>query len=95
MENNSLLTFIMRKSGETGNDTPKTHCTDPTSNNHCIKVSESDLKITFYINGAFYFFRTRRPTDDELHSCEKIFINPNLQYCNPYCTSYGLNERSM
>ena len=33
-EDNLLPPFIMRESGATVNDTPKIHCTDPTSNDH-------------------------------------------------------------
>ena len=45
--------------------------------------------------GKFTVDMQGRPTDDELQSCEKIFITPNRQHWNPYCTLYELNERSM
>ena len=95
MEDNLIPPFIMREIGGTLNDTPKIHCTDPTSKDHCIKFSDSELKIPLHINSTFFFFNKRRPTSDELQSCEKIFITPDLQHWNPCCTSYELNERSM
>ena len=91
MDDNLLPPFIMLESGATVNDTPTIHCTDPTSNDHCINFSNSDLKIPLHINSIFYFFHTRRPTADELQSYEKIFITPDRQHWNPYFTSYELN----
>ena len=85
----------MRESGATVNDTPKIHCTDSTSKDHCIKFSGGELKIPLNIKVTFSFFHTSRPTDDELQSCDNIFITPDRQHCNPYCTSYELNERYM
>ena len=84
----------MSESGATVNDTPHIHCTDPNSKDQCITFSNSELKIPFRINGTFSFFRTRRPTADELQSCENIFITTDSHW-NPYCTSYELNDISM
>ena len=85
----------MRESGATVNYTLKIHCNYPTSNDHCITFSESELNISLLINGTFSFFHTRKPTDDEIHLCEKISITPNRQHWNTYYTLYELNERSM
>ena len=63
--------------------------------NHCITFSDSELKTPLHINSKFEFFHTRRPTYDELRSCEKIFITTERQNWNPYCTLYELRERSM
>ena len=95
MEDDSLPPFIMRESGATVNDTPKIHCTDSTSKYHCTTFAESELKIPFHINGTFYLFHIRRPNSDELQSCDKIFITPECQHWNPYCTSYDINDRYM
>ena len=95
MEDKSLPPFIIRESGSTVNDTPNIHCTYPTSIDHCITFSDSDLKIPLRIKGTFPFFHTRISTADELQSCEKIFITPYHQHWNPYCTLYDLNETSM
>ena len=95
MEDNLLPLFIMRESGASVNDTPKIHCTDPISNDDCITSSKSELKIPLHINDKFYFFHTRKPTAKELHSCENIFITPDCQHWNPYCTLYEINEKSM
>ena len=95
MEDNLLPPFIIREIGATVNDTPKIHCTDPTSKEHCIIISDSELKILLHINGKFSFFHKRRPTADELQSYEKIFITLDRQDWDPYCTSYELNDRSV
>ena len=91
MEDNLIPPFIMHESGDTVNDTPKIHCTNPTSNDHSIIFSDSELKIPLHINGKFSFFHISMPTDDELQSCEKIFITPDRHNYNPCCTSYELN----
>ena len=91
MEYKLLPPLIMHESGATVNDTPNIHCTDPNLNDHCINFSESELKIPLYINGKIYFFYKRRPTSDKLQLCEKIYITPDRQNWNPYCTSYELN----
>ena len=88
IEDNLLPPFIMCERGAAVHDSLKIHCTDTTSNDHCITLSYSDLKIPFHINGTFSFFHTRRPTADELHSCEKILITPDRQHWNTYCKSY-------
>ena len=95
MEDNLLPPFIMRESGSTVNDTPKIHCTDPPSNDHCITFADRDLKIPLHINGKSYFFHTRRRTADALQSFENIFITTKRQHWNPYCTSYDINEISL
>ena len=60
-----------------------------------ISFEDSELTIPLQLNGTFSFFHTRKPTEDELLSCEKIFITPDNDHWNPYCTSFGLNEQSM
>ena len=66
-EHKLLLPFIMREKGAAVNATTKIHCTDPTSKDHWIKFSDSEMKMPLHINGIFYFFHTRRPTYDDLH----------------------------
>ena len=95
MEDNLIPLFIMQASRATVNNTPKIHCTDPTSNDHYKFFDKSELNIPLHINGTFYFFPTRRPTDNEPYLCEKIFNNPDCKHWNTYCTSYELNERSI
>ena len=92
MEYNLLPPFIMREIGSTVNDTPKIHCTDITSKDHCITFSKIDMKIPLHINSTFYIFHKMRPTADEIQSCEKILIPSNHQHCNTYCILYELNE---
>ena len=75
MEDNLLPTFSMRESGATVNDTPKIHCTDSTSKDHCIKFSGGQLKIPLNIKVTFSFFHTSRRNYDELRSCDKIYVH--------------------
>ena len=95
MKHNLLPPFIMRESSATVNDVPKIHCVDPTSDDHCITFPDSELRIPLHLNGTFSYFHSRKPTQSELEESDKIFITPDRQSWNPYCTSYQLNERSM
>lgn len=95
MHENLLPPFILRESGATVNDTAKIHCNDPDTDDHCISFQDSELKIPLQLNGTFSFFHTRKPTENELSSCDKIFITPDTDHWNPYCTSFALNEQSM
>ena len=95
MYDNLIPPFILRESGAMVNDIAKIHCPEPTNNDHCITFEDSDLKIPLHLNGTFSYFHTRKPTQDELQSCDKLFITPDKQHWNPYCTSYALNEHSM
>ena len=95
MRDNLIPPFIVRESGATVNDTAKIHCEDPSPDHHCIIFADSDLRIPLNLNGTFSFFHTRMPTQEELQDCEKIFITPDNETWNPYCTSFELNERSM
>lgn len=95
MHDNLIPPFILRESGALVNDTPKIHCADPTSDDHCISFSDSTLRIPLRLNGTFSYFHTRKPTEEDLQTCDKIFITPDRQHWNPYCTSYEKNERSM
>ena len=95
MYNNLVPPFILRESGATVNDTAKIHCKDPTNNDHCITFEDCDLRIPLQLSGTFSYFHTRKPTQDELQTCDKVFITPDRQHWNPYCTSFALNEHSM
>ena len=95
MEHNLIPPFIMRAGGATVNDTAKTHCNDPTVDNHCIIFKNADLKIPLQLSGTFSYFHTRLPTIKELHHCDKVFITPDASDWNPNCTSFELNERTI
>ncbi len=95
LENNLLPPFILRQAGLQVNDTAKIHCADPTVDDHCITFPGNDLCIPLHLDGIFSFFHTCKPEDDELQSCDKMFITPDENHWNPYCTSFSLNEASM
>lgn len=85
----------MRKGGVIVNDKAKIHCDNSTIDDHCIKFYNSDLSIPLKLNGTFSFIHSRKPTDEELQSCNKVFITPDSPCWNPYCKSFSLNEESM
>ena len=95
MDHNLIPHFIMRADGVIVNDVPKIHCEDPVVDDHCVSFDHSDLRIPLQLNGVFSYFRTRVPTEREIHECEKVFLTPDSSVWNPYCQSYERNERSM
>ena len=95
LENNLIPPFIMREGGAVVNDIAKIHCEDPSSDEPCISFPSSDPRIPLRLHGTFSFFHSRKPTDDEIQSCDKIFITPDSSHWNPYCQSFSLNEESM
>ena len=95
LNDNLIPPFIMRQGGAIVNEKAKIHCQDPTVDDHCISFSNSELRIPLRLNGTFSFFHTRKPTDDELQSSDKIFITPDCTEWNPYCESFSLNEESI
>ena len=85
----------MQESGASVNYVENIHCSYPTVDDHCISFASSDLQIPLNLNITFSYFHSRRPTQYELSSCDKIFITPDSQQCNPYCTAFESNEGYM
>ena len=53
MNHNLLPPFILRQRGITVNDTAKIHCSDPSTDDHCIIFPENELRIPLKLNGIF------------------------------------------
>ena len=85
----------MRESGANVNDVAKIHFPYPSVDDHCISFYSSDLQIPLNLIGNFSYFHSRRTTQDELSSCDKIFLTLYAQQWSPYCTSFELNKRYM
>ena len=51
--------------------------------------------IPLQLKGIFSYFHSRKPTEEEVESVDKIFLTPDQTSWNPYCTSFAENERSM
>ena len=69
MHNNLIPPFIMREGGIIVSERPKIHSDDPSNDDHCIRFRGHDLSIPF-----FSFFHSRMPTEEELQTCDKLFI---------------------
>ena len=74
MHVNILPPFIVHKAGIHLNDCTKYQSPDQTINTHSAYSKEADLKIHFGLHNNFTYFRTRKPTDSELATCDNIFI---------------------
>jgi hypothetical protein len=95
MESNLIPPFIMRMGGVVVNNTPKIHCIEPSTEDHCLSFKDSELRIPMQIMGMFLFFHCRMPVADKLESCDKIFLTPDSTDWNPHCESFAKNEESM
>ena len=95
MDHNLLPPFILREAGVQCNDVPKIHVNTPTVDDHSIFFPESELRIPLQLWGIFSFFHTRKPTHDEIESCDKIIITPDSVHWDPYAEHYATNEEAM
>ena len=95
MENNLIPPFILREAGIEVQDVPKIHVDNPSASDHCIKFDDFDLKIPLQLWGIFSFFHTRKPTEDEISTCDKIFLTPDSENWDPYSDHFAQNEESM
>ena len=77
MSHNLLPPFILREAGIKCDDVPKIHCKNPSIENHSISFPDSELRIPLMLNGIFSYFYTRKPTNEEIMSCDKIIITPD------------------
>ena len=92
---NIIPPFIMREGGITVDECPKYQAQAPSVSHHSMHSKESNLRIHFDLNGNFSLFKTRDPSDEELGSCDKIFITPSSASWNPYSEYFPRNEQTM
>ena len=95
LEINLLPPFIVREAGIHIDECPKSQISNPTVDNHSICLPSNDLRILFKLMNTFSYFDSRKPTEDELASCDKIFIPPDSPAWNPCSTHFSLNENVM
>ena len=95
MNHNLLPPFILRQGGIIVNDTAKIHCSDPSTDDHCILFPHSDLRIPLKLNGIFSYFNSRKPLPSEVHEKDNMFINPDVAEWNPNCQYFEINEDAM
>ena len=92
---NLLPPFIVRESGIQIDECPKIQTTNPTIDNHSMFIHEHNLRIPFKLINTFSYFETRKPTMEELQTCDKIFITPDSSSWDPYNQHYARNEDIM
>jgi hypothetical protein len=94
MKNNLLPPFILRQAGVEVNDVPKIHVPEPTEQDHSMYFKETGLPIPLGLWGTFSYFPTSKPTADEIHSSDEIYLLTPSQF-NPHDDAYAVNEDSM
>ena len=95
LEINLLPPFIVRESGIQIDECPKIQTINPTIDNHSMFIHEHNLQIPFRLIDTFSYFETRKPTMEELQTCDKIFITPDSSSWDPYNPHYSRNEEIM
>jgi hypothetical protein len=95
MVNNLIPPFVMREAGILVNDTPKIQLKDPTVDDHTILFEETNFRIPLSLWGIFSYFPTRAPTNDQIESCDDVYLlTPNGTW-NPHSDAYARNEENM
>ena len=95
LSHNLIPPFILREGGVLVNDCPKSQSVDPDINDHSLFFSESGLRIHLNLKGTFSSFKTRKPSHEELETCDKIFITPDSTSWDPYSSHFADNEEAM
>jgi len=72
-----LPPFIIREAGLQINECPKIQLSDPTVEVHSMYSEEVGLRIHFGLSNTFSYLSTRKSTNHELASCDKLFITPD------------------
>ena len=94
MEHNLIPPFMLREMGVIVNDVPKIHKEDPTVDDHVITFVETGFRIPLSLWGIFSYFRTSKPTHDDLLSPNEVYILSTATW-NPHSDAYSANEQSM
>ena len=79
------------------NYTPKIHCKYPSVEDHSLFDEETGLRLPFTLNGTFSIFEDFSLTEDESENADNyptIFLTLDSNSCDPYDSSYKLNEDS-
>ena len=95
MVNNLIPPFVMREAGILVNDTPKIQLKDPTVDDHTILFEETNFRIPLSLWGIFSYFPTRTPTNDQIESCDDVYLLTPNGIWNPHSDAYAKNEENM
>ena len=95
ISHNLIPPFILREGGVIVNECPKSQAVHPTDEDHPLFFPDANLRVHLDLNGTFSSFRTRAPSEEELATCDKIFITPDSTSCDPYSTHFSENEAAM
>jgi hypothetical protein len=89
LEYNLLPPFMMREAGVIVRDTPKIHMEEPTEEDHASTFPETEFRIPYSLTGTFSYFRTTKPTKDELVEPDEVYR------WKPHTDAYAKNEEAM
>ena len=95
IDHNLIPPFILREGGILVDECPKSQSINPSIDNHSLYCRDADLRIHFDLTNTFSSFPTRKPTHEELQTCDKIFVTPDSTTWNPYSAHFASNEEAM
>jgi hypothetical protein len=89
----------MRLNDVVVNETPKFQCANPTNLSHTITVKGEDLNdelvIPLDLRVVVYCFTTRKPTQEELDTCDRYDLTYESPVYDPRGSSYAEQEAVM
>ena len=84
LEGNLISPFMLREEGIIVDEFPKFQSPSPSIETHSMYCKEANLQIHFGLHNTFSYFETRKPTEEELSACDKLFITPDNAVCNTH-----------
>lgn len=95
MDHNLVPPFMLREAGVIVDTTPKIHATDPDTSHHSLYWPEEDVRIPLSLHGIFSYFKTRKPTMEELQAdLPVVSLTPSGPW-DPSSTEFAKQEEAM
>jgi hypothetical protein len=91
---NLLPPFMMREADLMVKDTPKIQLDDPSEEDNAQTFPETGFRIPLSLWGVFSYFRTTKPTKDDLVEPDEVSMLTPTRW-NPHTDAYAKNEEAM
>jgi hypothetical protein len=94
LDHNLLPPFMMREAGVIVKDTPKMQLDDPSEEVHALTFPETGFSFLLSLWGVFSYFRTTKPTKDDLVEPDKVYLLTPTRW-NPHTGANAKIEEAM
>ena len=99
MDHNLVPPFVVRRKGNTINDTPKIHSKQPSIDDHSLLFKDENVRIHFQLIDTTSYFTSRAPTREEFMEAEDtnmlLDLNVDEDVWNPHNDIYARMEECM